>query len=249
MEESNKRLFILLLAAGQSRRMGSLGKKQFLELQGLPIFLWSLKTVLSLSPDYFLTIVLVHSLGDKERYRASLLKNLDSSSLASISLVEGGASRSQSVYNGLQSINNEAEPNDLVIIHDSARPFLGVQDLLKVMGSLKHFSAVTLAYLVTDTIKLLKTDTQEIQKHLKRDDLRAILTPQGFWFSVLWKAYREFMHSPYPVTDDTEIVAGMGYSVQCISGETSNIKITNPGDLLYAEFYCRNYNIKPLEKP
>ncbi|HEO64974.1 MAG TPA: 2-C-methyl-D-erythritol 4-phosphate cytidylyltransferase [Spirochaetes bacterium] len=247
MEEDSKRL--LILAAGQSSRMGSLGQKQFLELQGLPIFLWSIKTALALSSNYSLTIVLVHSVGDREKYKDSLIKNLDSSSLPSISLVEGGASRSQSVYNGLQSISHDAEPNDSIIIHDSARPFLGVQDLLKVIDSLKHYSAVTLSYPVTNTIKLLKADTQEIQAHLKRDDLRAILTPQGFRFSVLWKAYREFIRSPYPVTDDTEIVAKMGHPIQCIDGKKSNIKITNPEDLLYAEFYCQKYNLKPSEKP
>ncbi len=247
MEENHKRLYILLLSAGQSRRMGTPGKKQFLELLGLPIFLWSLKTVLGLLSKYPITLVLLHSPDDREKIKGLLDKHLDSPSLECIFLLEGGDTRSQSVYNGLQSISNEAREDDLVIIHDAARPFLRVEDLLKVIESLNHYPAVTLAYPVTDTIKQVG-DTQKIQEHLIRDNLRAILTPQGFWFSVLWKGYKEFIRSPFPVTDDTEIVDRVGYSVQCVSGEKSNIKITNPEDLLYAEFYCQKYNLKPLEK-
>ncbi|MDH4130058.1 MAG: 2-C-methyl-D-erythritol 4-phosphate cytidylyltransferase, partial [Spirochaetota bacterium] len=167
-------------------------------------------------------------------------EHLTKEQVNAITLVEGGKTRSESVHNGLKSINKFASHDSLILIHDCARPLVKTKDIVNVIENLKLYPSVSLGYSITDTFKEV-SNSGLVTKHLNRESLRGILTPQGFHFAVLWKAYNNFMKNPYSVTDDTEIVNRDGSSVKIIEGDKSNIKITYPSDLQFAEYYISNF--------
>jgi len=231
--ESDNKIFILLLSGGAGKRMNSNQKKQFLKLNNIPLFIWSLKTFLSLSINKQIT--LVHSKEDLNLYKDIISEHINSNDIPNIHFTEGGETRSESVYNGLLSIKETAQNKDFVLIHDSARPLISIEDILKIVNSLKSHSATTLGYTITDTIKQINPTTNEITHHLNRDQLKGILTPQGFHFEVIWNAYQSYISAPYPVTDDTHIVEKQGHNAIVIEGNKNNIKVTTPEDLILAK--------------
>ncbi len=233
---TTKQIFILLLSGGVGTRMKSKEKKQFLTFKNRPIFIWSVKTFLSLSQDYDIIPVLVYSLGDKKRFQTILNQHLKPKEITLLKLTQGGKERSDSVYNGLKEIKQFASQEDIILIHDCARPLIQKQDIIKIINSLQKNPAATLAYSLTDTIKSIHTD-KTIHEHLIRDNLKGILTPQGFHYSILWNAYQKYMTNPYPVTDDSQIVCDFGHQVSIVEGEKTNIKLTTPEDILVAEAY------------
>lgn len=247
-------IFFLLLSAGSGNRMKHKEKKQFLTLEETPLFIWSLKTFLFLSEQYNSILLLAYSPNDLERYKDTLNRYLEPEAVKKIKLVKGGKTRSESVYNGLKTIynyrlaSNNSKDNlqnkEIVLIHDCARPFAQVKDIITIIEILHHYPAATLGYSITDTIKAVNKESLEVTEHLNRETVKGILTPQGFHFPILWKAYEQFMLNPYPVTDDTEIVHKMGYPIKIVEGEKSNIKITTSTDFEFAKVYAQLISAK-----
>jgi 2-C-methyl-D-erythritol 4-phosphate cytidylyltransferase len=233
--------FIILLAGGEGKRMNTHTKKQFLNIKGVPLFLWSVKTFLSLPADQHPLFYLVYSSNDKQHFDFILKKYLSKSEIDKLNIVEGSNTRSKSVFNGLKMIYTLASRDDFVLVHDCARPFIKYNDILNIIYSLDSYPAVTLGYSITDTIKQINKSSYCIEKHLNRNNLKGILTPQGFHFSVIWEAYKKYMTSPYTVTDDTQLVNAIGCLPKVINGDKNNIKITTQDDLTFANFYAEQY--------
>lgn len=232
--ENDKALIIILLSAGTGSRMKSQEKKQFLLLKECPIFIWSIKTFLALSKSYDVQYFLAYSSGDLERFQKELDQHLGPSSKM-ITLVEGGQTRSESVYQGLKKAYPKAGSQHIVLVHDCARPFVQLNDIQNLIHQLSHYQSATLGYQITDTIKSVLPDSFEISEHLNRDLMRGILTPQGFHFPLIWDTYQKYMVNPYSATDDTQLVQNMGYPVKVVEGSKWNIKITTAEDLPIAE--------------
>ncbi len=239
----DRNVFVLLLSAGSGSRMKLDSKKQFLLLNDIPLFIWSTKPFLRLKTDFAIQYIMMYSPGDIDIFTSLLKKHIQEDVIYNIKLVEGGETRSHSVYNGLKSIKNIASSKDIVLIHDCARPFIQVKDILNLIESLKSHPAVTLGYSITDTLKIVNIEDNSITDHPVRDVFKGILTPQGFHFEVLFDSYERYMSSPYPVTDDTEIVHRSGYPVLIIEGEKTNIKITTQTDLILSESLFKLLNL------
>ena len=219
--------------------MQSSEKKQFLALNGSPLFVWSVRTFLTLIEDYPISLYLTHSPGDLSRFRDLLSEHINPAHVGLIKLIEGGSTRSESVYHALKEVHSKANSSDLVLIDDCARPFVEKADIEKLIDSLHTHKAATLGYSITDTFKKIDSDSHDIVEHMNRDSLRGILTPQGFRFDLLWQAYERYMQSPYPVTDDTELVEALGSPVTVVEADRRNIKITQPDDLTLAGLYIK----------
>ena len=228
---------IILLSAGSGTRMGTSEKKQFLSLNGSPLFVWAVRAFLTLIEDCSISLYLTHSPGDLTRFRDLLSEHLNPDHVDLIRLIEGGSTRSESVYHALREVQATANSSDIVLIHDCARPFIQKADIDRLMDTLCTHKAATLGYSITDTFKKVDSPGQVIVEHIDRDTLRGILTPQGFRFDLLWQAYEAYMKSPYPVTDDTELVEALGIPVTVVESDRRNIKITRPDDLTMAELY------------
>lgn len=150
-----------------------------------------------------------------------------------IIVVAGGKTRAESVFNGFQAL--KAGDDDIVLIHDAARPLVSPGLIKKVIGAAKEKGAVIPVLPLSDTVKKVKGD--RIEATLDRSGLAGAQTPQGFLVKKLKKAYAKVALSEI-VTDEARLLELAGEEVFTVEGEQNNIKITTPEDLRLAEFLC-----------
>ena len=150
-----------------------------------------------------------------------------------ITVVTGGATRSQSVNLGLAQVNPATE---FVLVHDAARALASTDMASRVIQSLKSGEVGVIPGVAeVNTLKVIDSDGYVVDSP-DRTALRHVQTPQGFAYSVLKQA-----HSNSPdVTDDAVLVANAGYKVLVIDGEEQALKITNPSDLAIAATFLGN---------
>ena len=229
----------ILLAAGKGQRFKSRIPKPLVKLGEYPIINYSLKVLNrhSLVKDI---ILVVNSANEK-----AMLALVKKSCCKKIScLVLGGARRQDSVFNALKKVN---AASDLVLIHDSARPFVKAEEISVLITRAKRFGAAILGVPVKATIKegtrLSAGNTQAkcclfVKETLKRENLWEIQTPQVFDHDLIIRAYQRF--GRIDVTDDAALIEKLGKRVVLVSGSSDNIKITAPGDLIIAEAILRS---------
>lgn len=222
----------VLVAAGMGTRLAQPGSgkpKQFLQLQGLPIYLWSLsrmtmhrdiqKVVLVLAKDYLTKVSneIDHLLPKHAREK--------------VILVAGGATRQESVNSGLEALSASAP--EFVLIHDAARPFLTDELIERSLAKVTECGACTLAVPVSDTVKRAKNNV--FTETIDRSDLYLIQTPQSARYEWLLKAHRLAISEAVSTTDDAGILESAGYQVEFVMGAATNLKITKADDLALCE--------------
>lgn len=142
-----------------------------------------------------------------------------------ISYVFGGKERQDSVYNGLQAVNQ-----DIVLIHDGARPYLKKENIDDLLLCLQDNDACLLMVPVKDTIKLVNENT--IVETLPRTQLMQAQTPQAFKTSLIKDCYQMAKEQNFLATDDASLVEQFSKTpVKAVLGSYENIKITTPEDL------------------
>src|SRR4030095_1645344 len=152
-------------------------------------------------------------------------------------VVAGGATRAQSVANGLATID-EAE---VVAVHDGVRPLVTPDEIDLTVRAAVQSGAAILAATVPDTIK--EVAGARVMHTLPRANLRRALTPQCFRLDILRRAYRELSEiesAGIEVSDDSFLVERLGVEVVAIEGSARNIKITTEEDLLFAAAVLRS---------
>lgn len=142
-----------------------------------------------------------------------------------IEYVYGGKERQDSVYNGLQVVNQ-----DYVLIHDGARPYVSLQNISDLLTCLKTNNACLLMVPVKDTIKLCQDGN--VVETLPRPKLMQAQTPQAFKTSLIKECYQKAKDNNFIATDDASLVEEYGKTlVKVVLGSYENIKITTPEDL------------------
>jgi len=143
----------------------------------------------------------------------------------------GGASRRDSVLNGLVGAASAVDPNDWMLVHDAARPCLGRIELLRLIQEAgKDDVGGILAVPVSDTLKRADEEGRIVRTE-PRDHLWQAQTPQMFRHGMLLRALRGIEH----VTDEAAAVEALGYKPKLVEGSTKNLKVTFPADLDIAE--------------
>ena len=229
----------IILAAGQGSRMKTKEKKQFIKIRNKPVLFYSVDKFLSIK-DIKKLIVVINNDKSNARIFNEILKNynkeIDAGRLA---FVFGGKERYNSVYNALSYLNEycNVSTKDKVLIHDSARPNVDIKDIKKLLLYLNKYNAITLAYKLSDSIKLIKNIDSNIKLVLKsvdRDNFYLISTPQGFNFKLLFDCYQKFLNSKKSVkiTDDLQIIELFSNNKTYILDSSKlNFKITTKDDL------------------
>ena len=217
----NKR-YAIIVAGGSGLRFGGDVPKQFRLLCGRPVLMHTVDKFAAAGALVTLVLPEAHQTYWRELCNKYAFETPHR-------VATGGSSRFESVCNGLSSLI--LQPGDLVAIHDGVRPLVSRRliDCAYDTASL-HGSAIP-AITPTDSIRQVNPDGTSRQ--LLRSDLRAVQTPQTFEASLLQGAYN-VPYSPL-FTDDASVVEAAGHAVTLIDGESSNIKITHPADLLVAE--------------
>ena len=145
----------------------------------------------------------------------------------------GGTSRSHSVANGLQALDDT--PAAYVAVHDAARPFVTPELIARLLAAAQQHGAAVPGIPCADTIK--RVDTNDFAREtLPRSALRAIQTPQVFTRALLERAYKEHHAHLAAFTDDAAVVEANGAPVHVVPGDYGNMKITTPTDLAFAQW-------------
>lgn len=210
----------IIVAAGSGSRFKSDTPKQFLEINGKPVIVHTLE-LFQAAPSVD-KIVLVLSERQMGKVDSSLFPKLES-------VVTGGSTRAESVLNGLNAVGEDIE---IVAVHDGARPLVTVDEIEGTIAKAKETGAACLVAPVTDTIKSVLGG--EIAATLDRDKLRRAVTPQVFKVEVLKKAF-ETTDLSESVTDECLLVEKLGHPIAIVEGNSRNIKLTHPEDLILAE--------------
>ena len=216
----------IIVAAGTGSRFKSETPKQFVELGGKPIVVHSIER-LAAAPSVDALIVVVAS------EHVTRLGGMNISK--PVRVVTGGATRAESVSNGLRAVEDDA---DLVAVHDGARPFVSVDEIERTIAKAKEMGAACLVAPVTDTIKTISG--AEISGTLDRDKLRLALTPQAFKIEVLRRAF-EIGEMSEAVTDECYLVEKLGHPIAFVEGSARNIKLTYAEDLILAESIAKTF--------
>lgn len=145
-----------------------------------------------------------------------------------IKIIEGGASRQASVYNGLK-----ASPCDYVIIHDGARPIISTELINICAEMVKEVKALSVMTKTIDTIK--EVQHGKIIRTIDRSKLYNTQTPQAFAYDLILNAHQKFEGKNF--TDDAGMVEELGEPVHVIDGSYKNIKITTQSDIDLAKIY------------
>jgi len=214
-------------AAGHGRRMGSDRAKQFLELDGEPILVHTLRRLDSCPSIDEIVVAL------PEGAAPEFLQLASRSGLRKIArAVTGGAERQESVARALATLRPETA--GIVVVHDAVRPFVTPVEISEVVNRAKVAGAAILALRASDTVK--EVDELGIVRTLDRATIALAQTPQAFRYDWLVDANERARREGWVATDDASLVERAGYRVEIVDGSAFNIKITRPDDLALARF-------------
>jgi len=213
--------YALIVAGGKGTRIKSNVPKQFIELNGKPILLHTIDAFHRYSKS--LTVILVLPEDDFDIWNGICEKfNFTEPVL----LQKGGATRFQSVRNGLDKIEGEG----LVAIHDGVRPLVSED----IIGASFRLAAIHRCAVAAVRLKeSLRMTDKDGTKAVDRSLFRLIQTPQTFDVQLIKKAYR--MKEDSSFTDDASVAERAGHRISLFEGSFLNIKITTPEDLVIAE--------------
>lgn len=219
---------VILLAAGQGKRMKASRNKVLIHLNGKPIILYSLE--LFLKDDFCKHIILVVQEANKHEID-EMLKPYIKKAHKLITVVVGGQERQDSVYQGLLSMK---DVSDFVLIHDGARPFLTIDVLKQLYSNLQTSKAAVLGVPVKDTVKKVKDHF--IEETIPRESLWQIQTPQAFIGSELLDVHNRAIIEGFLGTDDSSLIEKYQIrNVSIVFGSYENIKLTTPDDIIIGE--------------
>jgi 2-C-methyl-D-erythritol 4-phosphate cytidylyltransferase len=226
----------ILLAAGKSERFGGNLPKPFLNLNGKSIYRYSLDVFLS-NPkiDAVLLVVPQEFLSEE---RARLEKEIFPKPIL---VIAGGVSRFDSVHKALHQLDKSTKK---IIIHDAARPFVTHKIIDDCLQKLSQNKAVSCSIKTTDTL-VIRELNGKVNSYPDRTNTEHIQTPQAFDALLLKTTYSiAIKEGKTDFTDDSSLIHHFHLdSVMLVEGDPSNIKITYPSDLVFAEYYLQKRSL------
>ena len=224
-----EKFWAVIPAAGIGSRMQAEVPKQYLQINGKCILEYTLECFCS-HPGITGVVVVIAANDDH-------WQKLTVAGHAKVMTAPGGAERFNSVLNGLRHLQQQANPDDWVLVHDAVRPCLSHGDINRLMNELgEHPVGGLLALPVRDTMKRVN-DTGEVTETVDRSGLWHALTPQMFRLSVLEQAIAQAIEGDRMITDEAQAMELCGYQPHVVQGRADNIKVTHQGDLPLAELF------------
>lgn len=217
----------IIPAAGVGLRMGGETPKQFLSLEGIPIFVHTLRKFAA--AEAVSEIILGVRPEDMERTVAEVERERSSKP---VRVVTGGASRQETVA---RALSEAPAGTKIVLVHDAVRPFIELNLIQRVVEAAEKQGAAILAIPSVDTVK--QVERQMILGTIPRERIVLAQTPQAFRFEIIQEAFRRAAADGFIGTDEASLVERLGHNVTVIMGSDRNIKITKPSDLPLARLY------------
>lgn len=217
--------FALILLAGDSTRFHSETPKQFYLVNDKPLIYYTIKSFEDAKNIDGILLV------SKEEYINKVKDIIVKYNLTKVKgICVGGNSRQESVYNGLNMLSEVLSPNDIVLIHDGARPLVKEELIDSLINSLDAYQGATTAISSKDTIAMVDNVHMEMVGVLDRNQVYRIQTPQAFHFGIIKEAHE--MYKGKNVTDDSQLLQGV-FPIKIVPGDDSLVKITTMEDIKY----------------
>lgn len=213
---------VIIVAGGSGSRMQSALPKQFLMLGGMPVVARTINTFSEALPNAEIVVVLPDE-------HIALWENLRARfDVARHRIVAGGKERFHSVLNGINALSDEVE---YIAVHDGVRAMASKKLIIRAMLAAEEHDAVIPVVDVVDSYRRVEGAESYI---VPRAELRIVQTPQIFKAHVLRDAYNVDFSATF--TDDASVVEAAGGHITLVEGERTNIKLTTPEDMAYAEW-------------
>lgn len=215
---------VVVVAAGSSERMGA--DKMLMTLGAKPVII---RTLMAFQQSPMVDDIVVVTKAEKIMGLADMIKLYDISKVTQV--ISGGATRMESALAGVSAVRKGAK---LIAIHDGARPLV-TQDLIRrVVESANEYMAAVPAVRCVDTMKQVDGNGV-ITGAVDRDSVVRVQTPQVFDADVIKGALTKAVEKNLPLTDDCSAMDMMGVKTHVVEGDTGNIKLTEPADMIVAE--------------
>ena len=226
----NSKTAVIICAGGIGERMDAGKPKQFIEIDGgSSIIRKSVDAFRSEEIRGLADVIVVTAPAGFEKETGKLVNEnatAEDGAFLKADIITGGRERQDSVRNALDYLDGLGlEDDDIVLIHDGARPYVTAETIRKVTEKAFDEGAAIAAVPVKDTIRDKESGT------LDRSRLYSVQTPQGFRFRLIYDAVRKACEDGFYGTDDGSLAERAGVMPVIVEGSYSNIKITTPEDL------------------
>jgi len=228
------RIAAIIPAAGLGTRMGAETPKQFLELDGVPLFIFTLRRLAACSAitEFFISTRAEDIVFVQDRVAKCGLGR-------PARVIHGGDTRQQSVSNALGQVDPTTE---VVLVHDAVRPFVTPEQASRVISEARARGAAILGIPAIDTVKEVKRaslpeDVALITATIPRERIVLAQTPQAFTYPLLRDAFRKAQQDDVTASDEAALVERFEHDVYVVLGSERNLKITRPADMELARFY------------
>lgn len=231
----SQKTYVLLMFGGVGSRFGWDRPKQFYVIDEI-----HKKTLLQLVVEKFVDFNLFDRIVIvcPEKYLDET-KKLVSEYDGSLDFVVGGDTREYSVWNGLVFLKDFASEEDIVVIHDGARPLVSKEIVQKNIEYAKHYGAVVTAINVTDTVSYSENG-ERVDEIIPRSRVFVHQTPQTFKYHIVKSAMESHLEILHTFTDEASIVISAGTDVYYVIGSRMNIKVTTPEDVIFVKRYLND---------
>ena len=221
---------VIIPAAGSGKRVGEDKPKQYISLAGLPLLVHTISRFEK--SDLVDGIVLVVRRDEVAWVKENILKGNNLRKVKKV--VEGGKERQDSVASAIKWLWDTTGENDIVMVHDGARPFLPQNKIQECIHEAQKSGACVLGLKVTETLKMVDGEGM-ISSTVSSGDIWVAQTPQAFKWPLLKEAYLRARADGFYGTDEAALVERLPHPIRIIPGVFWNIKITFPEDFQLAE--------------
>ena len=218
--------YLLLMMGGKGTRLGADRPKQYIEIDGIPIFVYILN---SYDKVECIDEVIIVSHEMWIDYVQNWINNLQLTK--PVSIVAGGKTRSHSVYNGLKEVSKTAADDDIVLLHDATHPYVDEKGTLEVIDAIEEYGGATLGAFQYDTVYRMNAEGF-ITEVIPRQELVAGASPEGFKFGKIFPIYDSSSDEELEqMTSGGALALEHGIKMKTIECNVINLKITYPHDL------------------
>lgn len=225
----------VILAGGIGSRMGDINKpKQYLDVYGKPLIVYTLEAFNSNKHVDYIAVVC------KEQWKHDILTWVKEYKLQKAKwFFEGGDTRQESSYGALKSLKEYCSDDDIVLIHDAARPLISQRIISESIEAAEKYGAVNTVIPASDSI-IRSLDGNTISEVPVRSEMYLVQTPQSFKYSVIFNAFNKAIDDNYcNSTDDCQLVFRLGKPVHLVKGDKKNLKVTTLEDIDILKAYIK----------
>ncbi len=217
-----------ILAGGQGLRMGGSVPKQFMEVGNKPIIVYTIEKFQQHPEIHEICVIcpVEHC-----EYMWELVEKYNFTKVKYV--IPGGKDRQESSFVATEAMYNFHEPEDILLIHDAARPNVDESIISENIEKASNIGACNTVIPSQDTI-LISEDGSLVSQYTERSKMYLVQTPQSFKLEVIYKAHQESVGKP-GITDDCSLVHLCGGQVGLVTGNKMNLKVTTPEDLKWVK--------------